>query len=75
MDEEGSVVLNEQLIDLKVPRLILGLLLKYPRNSILHKQIQLYLRVSLRTDTLRHNLFSSQTNILDFLVKTCTDEW
>lgn len=75
MDEEGSVVLNEQLIDLKVPGMILCLLKKYSRNSILHKQIQLYLRVSLRTDTLRNDLFSPQTNILDFLVQTCTQEW
>uniref|UniRef100_A0A7S4IHS6 Uncharacterized protein n=1 Tax=Vannella robusta TaxID=1487602 RepID=A0A7S4IHS6_9EUKA len=74
MDEEGSVVLNEQLIELMMPTIVLNLLLKYPRHSILHKQIQLYLRVSLRTDTLRKDLFED-TEILDFIEHACRDQW
>jgi len=74
MDEEGSIVINERLLELNLPRIILDLLVKYPRHSILHKHIQLYIRVSLRTDTLRINLFE-ESGILDFLVEHCEEQW
>ena len=74
MDEEGSVVLNQRLIDLHMPTIALNLLIRFPRNNILHKQIQLYIRVSLRTEGLRCDLFE-ETEILDFLVHYCTEQW
>ena len=74
MDEEGSVEFNQLLVELLMPTIVLNLMVQYERNNLLHKQVQLYVRVSLRTEALRVNLFE-ETHILDFVLHYCEQEW
>ena len=74
MDEEGSSTINQLLLDHKLPRIILNLFKRFPRNNILHKHIQVFVRVCLRTESLRLSLFED-FNILDLIISSCNDQW
>mmetsp|Transcript_16322 Transcript_16322/g.63677 ORF Transcript_16322/g.63677 Transcript_16322/m.63677 type:complete len:308 (+) Transcript_16322:484-1407(+) len=74
MDEEGSEVLNEQLMEAGVPRRLMELFIAHKHSTILHGAVQAFIRVCMRTDSVRFRLLD-EFHLLDWIVDHAEQQW
>lgn len=74
MDEEGSEVLNGQLMDARVPKRLMELFVEHKHSTILHGAVQAFIRVCMRTDSVRFRLLD-EFHLLEWVADHGTAQW